>query len=219
MKTDLYNQNAEVVGDFDLPDKVFGLAPNTDLMKQVLEAQSGNSRQVLAHTKGRGEVRGGGRKPWKQKGTGRARHGSIRSPIWKGGGVAFGPTKERNFEKKINKKMRRKALFMALSSKVKDKEILVLNDLKFEMPKTKIAMGVFKTLSAKMDGYKETKKKHDSILLVTPKQNKEIFRTIGNIPFINTTSAKDLNIRDVLEKKYLVLLKDSVPVITDTFKI
>ena len=103
MKTELYNQNAEVIGEAELPDRIFGVKMNPDLVHQVLVAQMANSRQVIAHTKGRGEVRGGGKKPWRQKGTGRARHASIRSPIWKGGGVAFGPTKERNFEKKRNK--------------------------------------------------------------------------------------------------------------------
>jgi large subunit ribosomal protein L4 len=219
MKTILYNQNAEMIGDVDLPDRIFGVAMNTDLVRQVLEAQSANSRQVLAHTKGRGEVHGGGRKPWKQKGTGRARHGSIRSPIWKGGGVTFGPTKERNFSKKINKKMKRNALFMALSSKVKDSELIVLENLKFESPKTKMAAGVFKILSGKMDGYKETKKKRDSILLVMPNQDKMIFRATSNLSFIDTASARNLNVKDVLANKYLVLLKDSLPVIAETFKL
>src|SRR3989304_3678493 len=111
MQIKLYNQSGEVIGDFDLPERIFGVAVNADLVKRAVDTQMSNARQVIAHTKGRGEVRGGGRKPWKQKGTGRARHASIRSPIWKGGGVTFGPTKERNFKKKIRKKMARRALF------------------------------------------------------------------------------------------------------------
>jgi len=125
----VYNQQGEKVGQVDLPAELFGVPLNRDLVHQVVVTQMANSRQVLAHTKDRSEVRGGGAKPWRQKGTGRARHGSIRSPIWVGGGVAFGPTKERVFAKKINKKMKRQALFMVLSSKVKDKEIVLLDKI------------------------------------------------------------------------------------------
>ena len=237
MQIKLFNQSGEMIGEFDLPDRIFGVAMNANLVQQVLEAQLANSRQVLAHTKGRGEVRGGGRKPWRQKGTGRARHGSIRSPIWKGGGATFGPTKERNFEKKINKKMKRTALFMALSSKLKDKELMVLEDLRFEAPKTKLAVNMFKLLLAKLDPersredsqrastsygvdqYGESKKKRDSILLVMPGQDKSIARATGNLPFVETLSADSLNVKDVLAKKYMILLKDAMPVIEKTFRL
>ena len=219
MKTELYNQNAEVIGEAELPDRIFGVKMNPDLVHQVLVAQMANSRQVIAHTKGRGEVRGGGKKPWRQKGTGRARHASIRSPIWKGGGVAFGPTKERNFEKKINKKTKRKALFMVLSSKVQDKDLMLLNDLKFSVPKTKEALGVINGLSSMMTGYKNTKKKRDSVLFVMPEKDKMILQAMNNLPFIETTDAKSLNVKDLLEKKYLILLKDAVPVIVNTYKL
>ncbi|MCK4554466.1 50S ribosomal protein L4, partial [Candidatus Parcubacteria bacterium] len=111
----IYNQKAEAVGDIKLSDKVFGVKANEPLVHQAMVAQMSNERQVLAHTKDRSEVRGGGRKPWKQKGTGRARAGSIRSPIWKGGGVTFGPRKDRNFSKNINKKMKQNAMLMVLS--------------------------------------------------------------------------------------------------------
>ncbi|MEK7154366.1 MAG: 50S ribosomal protein L4 [Patescibacteria group bacterium] len=219
MKTELYNQNAEVIGEAELPDGIFGVKMNPDLVHQAIVAQMANSRQVIAHTKGRGEVRGGGKKPWRQKGTGRARHASIRSPIWKGGGVAFGPTKERNFEKKINKKTKRKALFMALSSKVQDKELMLLDGLKLNAPKTKEALGVINGLSGKMTGYKNTKKKRDSILFVMPEKDKMILQAVGNLPFMETTDAKSLNVKDLLEKKYLILLKDAVPIIEKTYKL
>ncbi len=219
MKTELYNQNAEVIGEAELPDGIFGVKMNPDLVHQAIVAQMANSRQVIAHTKGRGEVRGGGKKPWRQKGTGRARHASIRSPIWKGGGVAFGPTKERNFEKKINKKTKRKALFMALSSKVQDKELMLLDSLKLNAPKTKEALGVINGLSGKMTGYKNTKKKRDSILFVMPEKDKMILQAVGNLPFMETTDAKSLNVKDLLEKKYLILLKDAVPIIEKTYKL
>ncbi len=219
MKTELYNQNAEVIGETELPDGIFGVKMNPDLVHQVLVAQMANSRQVIAHTKGRGEVRGGGKKPWRQKGTGRARHASIRSPIWKGGGVAFGPTKERNFEKKVNKKTKRKALFMALSSKVKDKELMLLDGLKLNAPKTKEALGLLNGLSGKMAGYKNTKKKRDSVLFVMPEKDRIVLQAMNNLPFVETTDAKSLNVKDLLEKKYLILLKDAVPVIEATFKL
>lgn len=218
MKTELYNQNAEVVGETELPDGIFGVKIDPDLVHQVLVVQMANARQVIAHTKGRGEVRGGGRKPWRQKGTGRARHASIRSPIWKGGGVAFGPTKERNFEKKVNKKEKRKALFMVLSSKVQDKELILLENLKFEAPKTKEALNVINDLSGKMAGYKNMKKKRDSILFITPEKDRIILQATNNLPFVDILDAKSLNIKDLLENKYLILLKDAVPVIENTYK-
>ncbi|MEK7151258.1 MAG: 50S ribosomal protein L4 [Patescibacteria group bacterium] len=217
METNLYNQGGDVVGKISLPDRIFGVAMNQELVKQVLDAQSANSRQVIAHTKDRAQVSGGGRKPWKQKGTGRARHASIRSPIWKGGGVAFGPTKERNFEKKINKKMKRQALFMVLSSKIKDREIILVDDLKFEQLKTKVGAATIKILSLKIDGYRTDKKRSDSVLVITPGQDKDFTRTINNLPHLSCLSAKSLNVKDLLLKKYLILFKNAIPIIEETF--
>lgn len=219
MKVDLYNQSGETVGDFDLPEKIFGLKINQELIRQVVDAQLANSRQVIAHTKGRGEVRGGGRKPWRQKGTGRARHASIRSPIWRGGGVTFGPTKERNFEKKINKKMKRKALFMALSSKVKDKEFMVLEDLKFSEAKTKEAARILNTLTAKFGGYRLGKKKRDTVLLILPSPGQTVKRAMNNLPYLDILSADSLNTVDILKNKYTILTKDSVAVIEKTYRV
>lgn len=219
MKTQVYNQIAEMIGEVELPGKIFGLEMNSDLVQQVLEAQLGNSRQVLAHTKGRGEVRGGGKKPWKQKGTGRARHASIRSPIWKGGGVTFGPTKERNFAKKINKKMKRKALFMALSSKVIDNQILILDNINFNEYKTKEALKITKALSAKLSGHRSNKKKSDSILFVMPEKNASIIRAFRNLPYTEVLPADSINVREILNNKYLILLQDSISVIEKTYKI
>lgn len=219
MKTELYNQLGEVVGEINLPDSIFGVAMNADLLKQVLDAQSANSRQLLAHAKDRGEVRGGGRKPWRQKGTGRARHASIRSPIWEGGGVTFGPAKEKSFKKKINKKMKRGALFMALSSKFKDKELLMLDGLKTESPKTKSGNNIMKILSSKMHGYRANKKKADSILLVIPKHDETMARAFNNLPFVEMLSADSLNTKDILANKYMILIKDAVPVIEKTFRL
>src|SRR3989339_1482700 len=128
MKVDLYNLAGKITGQQELADEVFNVKIKPEVVHEVYIAQMANQREAWADTKGKGEVRGGGKKPWKQKGTGRARHGSTRSPIWKGGGVTFGPTKERNFKKDINKKMARKALLMAISSKAKNRQLLVLDN-------------------------------------------------------------------------------------------
>jgi len=143
MLVNAYNQKGEEIGKTELPKEIFEVGLNSDLVYQVVLSQTANRRQVLAKTKDRSEVRGGGRKPWRQKGTGRARHGSIRSPIWKGGGVTFGPTTEKVFKKIIPKKMRRKALFMVLSAKAKENLILVLDKLEIEKPKTKSMIDIF----------------------------------------------------------------------------
>lgn len=208
----LYNQNSEKVGKVSLPDNVFGIAPNNDLLHQVVTSQIANKRQVVAHTKERGEVRGGGKKPWRQKGTGRARHGSIRSPIWKGGGVTFGPRNYKNFKKDINKKMARKALFVALSSKVKDKELIVMDELNLENWKTKEMAVVVKKISELFSS------KHGSLLLVTDKKlGDTIERVARNLPKVDVMEARNLNALDVMARKNLILLKDSVGVIEKVF--
>ena len=146
MDIQVYNQQGKESGTMELP-KIFELPWNADLVHQVVTSQQANQRVNVAHVKNRGEVRGGGKKPWQQKGTGRARHGSIRSPIWKGGGVTHGPTKERSFKKKINHKMATKALAAVVSAKVRDHELLVLDTLSFVSAKTKEAIAVFRQLS------------------------------------------------------------------------
>ena len=206
----LYNQKAENIGKVDLPDKIFNLEINNDLLHQVVTSQRSNKRQVIAHAKGRGEVRGGGKKPWRQKGTGRARHASIRSPIWKGGGVTFGPTKERNFKKKINKKMARKALFMALSSKVKDKQLFVLDNIRLENPKTKEMAVILKNFSNLMGNKPST-------LLIVPSMEDKVKRSSKNLPNFSAVEARNLNPLEILSYKYLVLLKDSMDVLDKTF--
>jgi large subunit ribosomal protein L4 len=208
----VYNQNAEKVGKVSLPDKVFGTSMNKDLLHQVITSQISNKRQPVAHTKDRSEVRGGGKKPWRQKGTGRARHGSIRSPIWKGGGTTFGPRNDRNFERKINKKMARKALFVALSSKVKDKEMTVLESVSLENWKTKEMAVVIKKVSELFPV------KHGSLLLIIPgKLTDTIERSAKNIPKVDVMEAKNLNALDVMARKNLIILKDSVEVIEKNF--
>ena len=201
----IYNINGEKVGNTRLPANIFGLEINNDLIHQAINAQMANQRKPLAHTKDRGEVRGGGRKPWRQKGTGRARHGSIRSPLWAGGGITFGPRKEKVFAKKINKKARRKAFFMVLSSKVKDKELVVLDKLELKEPKTKLMSKILENIF--------DKKKTKSVLIATPKKAESIIKASRNIPYIKTIAADSLNIIDILSFKYLLLDKEAIKII------
>ena len=207
MRVSIYNQKKEEIGEARLPEEIFGVEMNSDLVHQVVLAQMANKRQVTAKTKNRGEVRGGGKKPWRQKGTGRARAGSNRSPIWRGGGVTFGPTTERVFKKKITKKMRRKALFMVLSAKVEKKSLLVLDDLKIEKVKTKLLKKVLDKLFLKKG----------SGLIALTKINKNIILAARNIPKIVTIQAKDLNVLDLLSYKYLVIPEEAIEILKTTF--
>lgn len=207
MKTDIYNQKGEKIGLTNLPKEIFEVPMNPDLVRQVVVCQLANRRKVIAHTKNRGEVRGGGRKPWRQKGTGRARVGSIRSPLWRGGGVTFGPSRERVFKKKIPKKMRRKALFMVLSGKVKNNLLILLDKLKIEQPKTKLMVEILK----KLPGKKE------SILIALPDYDKNIILATRNLPVVDTIWARNLNALDLLVFKYLIMPKDAIKTIKETF--
>ncbi|MFH1671488.1 MAG: 50S ribosomal protein L4 [Candidatus Portnoybacteria bacterium] len=214
MKEIMYNQKGEEVSKADLPEEIFGLEVNNDLVHQVVVAQMANSRKVIAHTKDRSERRGGGKKPWRQKGTGRARHGSIRSPIWRGGGVTFGPTKERNFSKKVNKKTKKKVLLMSLSSKVRDKEIVLIDNLELNEAKTKKITQVLGTLSKKLK-----KDLNKGTLIVLSKSDEKISRASRNIPKIKIVRADNLNILDVLSYKHLLISspQDVIEVIKETY--
>ncbi|MBI4117071.1 MAG: 50S ribosomal protein L4 [Parcubacteria group bacterium] len=217
MEVKLYNQSGEEIGKADLPDKIFGLEINQDLIHQAVVVQRAKAREILAHAKGRGEVRGGGKKPWRQKGTGRARHGSIRSPIWKGGGVTHGPLKQKVYFKEINKKARQKALFMALSSKARDGQVAVLDSVSLDEAKTKKMKTILDKISVNFSDYKRSRKKQDSILLVQPGSDKDLIKSARNLAFVKIIRADNLNTFDVLGKKFLFLLKDAVPVIEKTY--
>jgi len=207
MNVKVYNQEGQEVGTAELPAKVFEMSLNKDLVYQVMVSQMANRRRVLANTKGRGEVSGGGKKPWAQKHTGRARHGSIRSPIWKGGGVVGGPTAERVYEQKIPKKMRRKALCMVLSEKAKGNFLVVLENLKLENPKTKALAAALKKLPCR----------EQKSLLILPEMNQNVIMAARNIPRVKTMQAKDVNVLDLLQSKFLVMPKKSVELIADIF--
>jgi large subunit ribosomal protein L4 len=207
MKVNVLDQEGKEAGTALLPKEVFGIEINPDLIHQVVVSQMANRRMVIAHTKDRAQVRGGGKKPWRQKGTGRARHGSRRSPLWKGGGVTFGPTKQRNFKKDINKKMRRKAMFMVLSAKAENNLLIVLEKLVLEAAKTKAMASILKKMPFK-----------GSLLIVLPKLEKNIVRASRNIPDLATIEARNLNALDLLSYKYLLMPKDSIKEIKETFK-
>jgi len=207
MLVDTYNQKGEKVGQTRLPAEVFDVKVNLDLVHQVATSQAGNRRLVIAHTKGRGDVSGGGKKPWRQKGTGRARHGSIRSPIWVGGGVSFGPTNQRNFSRTIPKRMRRKALMMVLSGKVKDNSLILMESLSIEKPKTKLMAEVLEKLPGA----------GKNSIIVLPLMDKNLILAGRNIVNSKVVQAKDLNVLDLLSFKYLILPKEAIKVIEETF--
>jgi len=207
MKISVYNQQGEKISEALLLKEIFDIKINPDLIYQVARSFMMSQRKATAHTKDRSEVRGGGRKPWRQKGTGRARHGSRRSPLWRGGGITFGPTKEKIFKRKINKKMRRKALKMILSAKVKNNLLILLDKIKLEKAKTKGILEIIKKLP--IEG--------KSSLITLPAIDENIIRAARNIDGVKVVQAKDLNILDLLSFKYLIMPKEAIKVIKETF--
>lgn len=199
MIVDVFNKQNEKAGTIDLSEKIFDAKWNPSLVHQVLMVQLANRRESIAHTKGRGEVSGGGKKPWKQKGTGRARHGSIRSPIWKGGGVTFGPTKEKKYARKINKKMNRSAIFSVLSKKMEDKEIKIIDGFNKEIKKSK----EWGKILSKIIGLK-------SRVLLVPASANNIHQSVANIRNVDAISAKSLNVYDLLKHKNIIFEKEAI---------
>lgn len=212
LKIKVYNQSVEAVKDLELTDKVFGVKANNELLHQAVIAQMANARQVLAHTKGRAEVSGGGKKPWKQKGTGRARAGSSRSPIWIGGGVTFGPTKDRNFKKKINQKMKQKALFMALSDKFSTNSLVIIDNLEFEEYKTK----KFNTLLTSVEKNVLNNERRN-ILIVNEAKEEKAKNSCRNLEGVKVINIENINLVDLLNYKNLLLTENVVKVLTDRY--
>lgn len=205
MESPIYNAQGKKTGTINLPESVFGVFWNDALMHQVVTSMHSNARPPVAHTKGRGEVRGGGRKPWQQKGTGRARHGSIRSPIWKGGGVTHGPTKDKNYEKAIPKKMRAKALYMALSRKLKDGEILFVDSFGISEPKTSVAKKSLVALS-KISGFsKITTKGKNAALITFADPTEAVTKSFRNISNVSYVPVRQLNPIQVLGNSYIII--------------
>jgi large subunit ribosomal protein L4 len=190
-----------------LDKDIFEVPMNSNLVHQIVTSQMSNRRQVIANTKTRGEVSGGGKKPWRQKGTGRARHGSIRSPIWVGGGITFGPRSERNFKKDVPKKMKRKALFMVLSEKIKNDSLIIVDSFDMNEIKTKEFKKMLDNLQLK-----------GSILIALEDVNENIIKSARNIEKVATIQARDLNCLDILTYKYLVMAEKGIEKIKETFK-
>jgi large subunit ribosomal protein L4 len=205
METQVYNQKGKSVGTLDLPESIFGLPWNADLVHQVVTAMQANARTPVADARTRAEVRGGGRKPWKQKGTGRARHGSSRSPIWRGGGVTHGPTNEKIYTQKINKKMRAKALYTVLSEKLRRGQIIFLEELNLKAIKTKDAVTVLTDIS-KLAGFERMigGKKRNTLLTV-PAKSDTLKKSFANIPTVEIDEVRNINPNDLMNHRYLII--------------
>ncbi len=215
MNAKVYSKEGKESGKVDLPEAVFGAAWNPDLVHEVVIGMQANARAGTAHTKDRSEKRGGGRKPWKQKGTGRARHGSRRSPIWTGGGVTFGPRNEKDYSVKINKKVKAKVLASVLSKKLADEEVVFVDSLAMDEAKTKDAKATV-TAIAKGSGQEgiDGKRKNAALIVLADRNlaTEKSFRNFGNI---EVAQAKDVNPVDLLTYKYVVVAdpKDSVEIL------
>jgi large subunit ribosomal protein L4 len=207
MKISVYNQVNQMVKEIDLPEAIYNVRFNSDLVHQAVLVYLANRREKWAHTKDRGEVSGGGKKPWRQKGTGRARHGSIRSPLWKGGGVTFGPRNEKNFTRKINKKMKRLALFSVLSMKIRDNELKVIDQ--------------FSGLEKAKDWYKILQNLVDlrskSLLVMASSNN--IKKRVGNIKNIDAISSHSLNVYDLLRNRNILIEEKALEEIESYYKL
>lgn len=202
----VYNTAGKEVGKATLDPKVFNVPVKAGLVQQAVRTQMANSRVAISHTKTRAEVRGGGKKPWKQKGTGRARHGSTRSPIWKGGGVTFGPRKDRNYSLKINKKAKQQALRMILSDKARERRVIILDELSWPKISTKNFNQMLSRLPIKK-----------TVLLVMPKTDTNVIKSSRNLPFVKVIRADSLNVVDTLSYEYLLCLKDSLAAISKIY--
>lgn len=203
----IYNQKGKEVAEVKLPEKVFGSSWRADLVHQVVESMRSNKRAGTADTKDRGEVRGGGKKPWKQKGTGRARHGSSRSPIWVGGGVTHGPLAEKNYKRKISQKMRAQALFTVLSKKLQDKEIIFVDSLEMSAIKTKEAQKIMENLAKATESKQIAASRSPKALMALFSRNDKAEKSFRNLPQLEITFVKNLNPLDVLNYKYLLIEK------------
>src|SRR3989339_695681 len=208
MKVDLYNLAGKITGQQELADEVFNVKIKPEVVHEVFISQTANQRQSWADTKGKGEVRGGGKKPWAQKGTGRARHGSIRSPIWRGGGVTFGPRTERSYKTKINKKTRRLALKMILSDRVKNNAFYVVENFDFPEQKTKLFVEFLKIMPLKQKKF----------IVLTADKDEKVIKMTNNINNIKTLRAEDANVMELLNKPGVIISKAGVEKLISVLK-
>ncbi len=204
-KVIIYNISGDQVGEIELSDNVFGIEVNEYVLHEAVKNQLANKRQGTQSTKTRAEVRGGGRKPWRQKGTGRARVGSIRSPLWIGGGVTFAP-KPRDYSYRLPKRVRKLAMKSALTSKVNNDEIIVLDELNIRAPKTKEIIGILKNLNI-----------DKKALIVINEKDEAVIKSARNIPGIKTTSVNTLNVYDILKYDKFIITKDAVQKVEEVY--
>ena len=204
-KVNVYNMLGEQVGEIELSDEVFGIEVNQHAVYEVVKNQLANRRQGTQSVKTRAEVRGGGKKPWRQKGTGRARIGSSRAPHWTGGGVTFAP-KPRDYSYKVPKKIKRLAMKSALTSKVENNEIIVIDELNFDAPKTKDMVNLLTKLNA------DTK-----ALIVTADKNENVIKSANNISTVQTTVVNNLNVYDILKYNSFIITKDAVRKVEEVY--
>lgn len=212
MKAEVYNQSGEKTGEVELSERIFAVEKiKPEVVHEVVVSLLASRRNVVAHSKTRGEVRGGGKKPWQQKGTGRARVGSIRSPLWRGGGITFGPRSHRNWQRSVNKKVKTLGLFSVLTDKAKSGQLLVLENLTLPSSKTRELAGKIKGLQA---AFPSLGKK---LVLVIPDKEKDIVRAGKNLPHIKLMAASSLNILDLLAAAGVIVLKDALSAIEKTY--
>jgi large subunit ribosomal protein L4 len=208
----IYSQSGTAAGTIALPEKVFGLAWNADLVHQVVTSMMANKRAGTAHTKDRSEVSGGGKKPWKQKGTGQARHGSSRSPIWVHGGITFGPRNDKDYSQKINKKMRVKALFTVLSRKFALGKVLFVDGISLAAMKTKDAASVLETFAG-VTGFENINHKNKTAVLVAlPERNEIIEKSFANLPGVTVTTVTELNAWAAMQFRHIVVVSPTASV-------
>lgn len=200
----VYDMSGKEVGKVDLSDAIFNVEVNEHLLHRAVTVQLANARQGTQKAKTRGEVRGGGRKPWRQKGTGHARQGSTRSPQWKGGGVVFAPT-PRDYSQKMNKKEKRAALKSALTTRVQDEKLIILDSLKFDEIKTKKFVEVMKNLNI------------DKALVILNEHDDNVIMSARNVPKVKTAQTNELNVYDVLKYQTLVLTKDALNTVEEVY--
>ncbi len=205
MNATIYTPEGKEHGNIALPEAVFGVTWNANLVHDVVVAMQGNERAGTAHTKDRSEVSGGGKKPWKQKGTGRARHGSTRSPIWVGGGVAHGPRSEKDYSVKLNRKVKAKALATVLSKKQADGEVIFLDGVAMSEPKAALAKTIVKALATGSGKADLATKRKNAALIVLPQRDLAIEKSFRNFGNFEVVMAKDINPVDLLTYKYVVV--------------
>lgn len=206
MEAQIYNTKGKEAGKIALNEKVWGLRWNADLIQQVVESMRSNARTTTAAVKDRSKVSGGGKKPWQQKGTGRARHGSSRSPIWRHGGVTHGPLTEKNYTKKINKKVRAKALYTILSEKLRRNEVLFVDNIAMKEPKTKEARSILSALSAVKGFEKLLTKKRNAAFIATGEKSDVVAKSFANFGSIDFDTVQNMNPIDLLNNKFVVII-------------